>query len=271
MKVIFLDIDGTLVDYETHLPESAAQAVRETVKNGNKVYLTTGRSKAEIYPYLWDIGINGMIGGNGMYIEDDGEVIQDLTMNAKDEKDTVDWLNKKKLGFYLESREGLYASEYFLQKTASTLYEGNQKEGEEKIKEMFPHMIWDGELYRSDVAKISFVLEDKALEEAESMFGDRLKVSSWSGTGKKQEFGEFAIKGMDKVCAVELLLKHLQANHKDTFAFGDAASDKKMLEYCNVGIAMGNAEGDLKEIADYVTADVNDDGLWKAFQKYELI
>lgn len=270
-KIIFLDIDGTLVDYNTHLPESAAAAVKAAVARGNKVYLTTGRSRAEIYPYLWDLGINGMIGGNGMYIEDSGHVIQDLKMNAGDERAAVDWLNKNKLGFYLECREGLYASRGFKQKAAQIFDHGDQESREQKIMEVFPDMIWEGELYRTDVAKISFVLEPGILKAAQLEFGDKLKVSSWAAAGKEPEFGEFAIPGIDKVQAVETLLNYLHAGRVDTFAFGDAASDREMIRYCNVGIAMGNATEDLKKVADYVTGDVTDNGLWNAFGKYDLI
>ena len=48
-KIIFLDVDGTLVDYENHLPESAVLAVRKARENGHRVYICTGRSKAEVY------------------------------------------------------------------------------------------------------------------------------------------------------------------------------------------------------------------------------
>ena len=66
-KIIFLDVDGTLVDYENHLPESAVLAVRKARENGHRVYICTGRSKAEVYENIWEIGLDGMIGGNGSY------------------------------------------------------------------------------------------------------------------------------------------------------------------------------------------------------------
>ena len=69
-KIIFLDVDGTLVDYENHLPESAVLAVRKARENGHRVYICTGRSKAEVYENIWEIGLDGMIGGNGSYVED---------------------------------------------------------------------------------------------------------------------------------------------------------------------------------------------------------
>lgn len=110
MKVIFLDIDGTLVDYIGKLPALASIAIKEARKNGHRIYLTTGRSKAEVYPHLWDIGLDGMIGGNGMYIEDNGAIIQDEKMDEEDVRKAVDWLNAREIGFYLESKNGLFAN-----------------------------------------------------------------------------------------------------------------------------------------------------------------
>ena len=165
MKLVFLDIDGTLVDYTGRLPESAAIAVKEARKNGHRIYLTTGRSKAEVYPYLWDIGLDGMIGGNGMYIEDNGSVIQDKKLDKEDVQKAVDWLDERKLGFYLESKNGLFGNQYFMQ-MASSIYGEKTKENEEKIRNIFPEMIFDGELYRDDVAKISFCLNADYLDEA---------------------------------------------------------------------------------------------------------
>lgn len=65
-KIIFLDVDGTLVDYQNRLPESAALAVRKARANGHRVYLCTGRSRAEINPALWELGINGLLGATAV-------------------------------------------------------------------------------------------------------------------------------------------------------------------------------------------------------------
>lgn len=48
-KIVFLDVDGTLVNYENDLPESAIKAIQETRRKGNLVFTVTGRSKAEMY------------------------------------------------------------------------------------------------------------------------------------------------------------------------------------------------------------------------------
>ncbi|SBW10882.1 HAD-superfamily hydrolase [uncultured Eubacteriales bacterium] len=270
MKVIFLDVDGTLVNYEGKVPESAVRAVRECQKKGNRVYLTTGRSKAEIYPSLWDIGLDGMIGGNGMYIEERGEVLLDLAMKKEDVVRAVDWMHKNSLGFYLESKNGLFASENLLSK-ACGLFGGDTEENRQRLRAIMPDMIYGGELYRDDVAKISFYLDPDLLEEARAEFGGTLKVGSWSASGQRQEFGEFALAGMDKVNAIKALLDHLGVDRADTLAFGDAENDIQMVEFCNTGVAMGNAEEGLKAVADHVAAHIDADGLWNAFAKYGLV
>ncbi len=73
--ILLLDIDGTLVDHTTHLPPSAEAAVRAAVAAGHRLYACTGRARAEVYPELWDLGLHGMIGGNGSYVESDGAVL----------------------------------------------------------------------------------------------------------------------------------------------------------------------------------------------------
>ena len=67
-KIIFFDVDGTLVDVrpvKEMIPESTIQAVRETRSKGNLCYLCTGRSLAEIYPQILDVGFDGIIGAGG--------------------------------------------------------------------------------------------------------------------------------------------------------------------------------------------------------------
>ena len=74
-KIVFLDVDGTITDYENRIPASAKRAIRAAREKGNRVYMCTGRSKAENPPELTEIGFDGMIGGNGAYVEDAGEVV----------------------------------------------------------------------------------------------------------------------------------------------------------------------------------------------------
>ena len=274
-KIIFLDVDGTLVNYEGKLPDSAARAVQQARANGHRVYICTGRSRAEVYPYLWDIGLDGMIGGNGSYVEDGGEVVMHQMMTGAQCRSVVDWLHERGLPFYLESNSGLYASTDFATGAAEAVREYSRRKNGEAgvmtVQDAFPDMIYDGNLYREDVNKISFVLHSyQDYLDAAAAFPD-LKAGIWGGSGETALFGDLGVKDITKAHAIDVLLAHLGAERADTIAFGDAKVDIPMLEYCAYGVAMGNGGDEIRAMADFVTDDVEHDGLWNAFRKLGLL
>lgn len=275
-KLIFLDIDGTLVDYQNRLPESAVQAVRQARANGHRVYVCTGRSKAEMQQRLWDIGLDGMIGGNGSYVEDHGNVLLHQTLTLEQCSRVVDWLHSRGLEFYLESNNGLFASER-LEEAGRPVFlqyarmKGDEDAAEAMIRELFSGMTFGAELYRDDVNKISFVLSgyQDHLDSVKE-FPD-LQARTWGGKGEEALFGDLGIRETDKGIAVQALLRHLNADISDTIAFGDASVDIPMLQACGFGVAMGNGGTEIRAAADYVTDDVEADGVWKAFCHLGLI
>lgn len=275
-KVIFLDVDGTLVDYENRLPESAVKAIRIARKNGHKVYISTGRSKAEVYEEIWDIGLDGMIGGNGSYVEDHGQVVMHQLITKEQCKRIVDWLHSRGLEFYLESNHGLFASEHFETRGESVIQEYSKRKGKADAERMtvrtvFPNMIFDGELYRDDLNKVSYILETyKDYLDTKEKFPD-LESGTWGGKGEEALFGDLGVKGITKANAISHLLNYIGAEQADTIAFGDAKIDISMLEYCAIGVAMGNGGPEIKAVADFVTDDVEQDGLYKAFERLELL
>ena len=275
-KIIFIDVDGTLLNYENHLPESADAAIKEARKNGHRVYICTGRSKAEVYDYLWDIGLDGMIGGNGSYVEDGDTVVMHQLMSKEDSKHVVDWLKSRNLEFYLESNNGLFASENFEQAGNPVIKEYSKRKGKDNadqltVRDVFPEMIFGGELYRDDLNKVSFILSSYQdhLDSIEEF--PNLKPGTWGGAGEIALFGDLGVKDITKAHAIDELLKYLGAHIEDTYAFGDAKIDIPMLEYCHTGIAMASGGDEIKAMADYVTDGVDEDGLYKAFVHFGLI
>lgn len=275
-KIIFLDVDGTLVNYENHIPESAVKAIRKARANGHKVYICTGRSKAEVYPELWEIGLDGMIGGNGSYVEHAGQVVFHKTLTKEQCTEIVNWLIEKGLEFYLESNEGLFASSHFETAADPVMQEyarrkANPDAEQITVRKAFPDMIFDGGLYRDDVNKISYILSNyQDYEEACQVFSN-LQNGTWGGRGETALFGDIGLKNIDKASAISALLQHLGTSLEQTIAFGDAKVDIPMLSCCATGVAMGNGGDEIKEMADLITDDVDEDGLWNAFCKLGLI
>ncbi|ESV54570.1 HAD family hydrolase [Streptococcus agalactiae LMG 14747] len=277
-KAIFLDVDGTLVDYDNTIPESAVTAIRQARQNGHKVYVCTGRSRAEMQPEIWDIGIDGMIGGNGSYVEDQGQVIMHQLISKEDTKHIVDWLHSRGLEFYLESNNGLFASENFRDAARPVLREYSLRKGrtQEEVKDQEAEdalhgLVYGGELYRDDLNKVSFILSDyqdhlDAIEEFPN-----LEAHTWGGRGETALFGDLGVKDINKAHAIDVLLNHLGVDRQDTIAFGDAKIDIPMLDYCKIGVSMGNGGPEILSMADMITDDVADDGLYNAFAKLGLL
>lgn len=277
-KILFLDVDGTIVDYENNLPISAIEAIQSARAKGHLVYVCTGRSKAEMPAEIWQIGFDGMIGGNGSYVEYENQVLMHQLIPLEVEQRVVDWLESRGLEFYLESNNGLFASKNFREAArpvlrAYALGKGASEAGIQDLEaeDALHGLVYGGELYRDDLNKISFILNSYQdhLDSKEAF--PELKAGTWGGHGEQALFGDLGVQGIDKAHAVAVILEHLGADRADTIAFGDAKVDIPMLEACQIGVAMGNGGPEIKAMADMVTDDVMSDGLYKAFEKLGLI
>ena len=251
-------------------------AIRQARKNGHKVFICTGRSKAEVYPNIWDIGLDGMIGGNGSYVEVDGRVILHKQIPLEQCKAIVDYLHSKKLEFYVESNSGLFASENFESEAKEAIREYARRKGKNHVehltvRDVYPTMIFDGELIRDDVNKISYKLNSyQDYLDVKKHFAD-LQNGTWGGVNETALFGDIGVKDINKAHAIACVLQYLGISQENTIAIGDAKVDIPMLTYCQVGVAMGNGGPEIVAMADYVTDDVDSDGLYKAFVYLKLI
>lgn len=277
-KIIFLDVDGTLVDYHNRIPESAVLAIRQARANGHKVFVCTGRSRAEMQPELWEIGLDGMIGGNGSYVEYNEEVIMHQMISKEDSRAIVDWLHERGLEFYLESNNGLFASENFKEAACPVMRRYVMQKGKTaaevehmEAEDALHGLVYGGELYRDDLNKVSFILNSYQdhLDSAKAF--PNLKAGTWGGRGETALFGDLSVKDITKAHAIDVILEHLQVSREDTIAFGDAKVDIPMLECCKIGVSMGNGGPEILAMADMVTDDVEEDGLYNAFAKLGLM
>lgn len=277
-KIIFSDVDGTIYDYSGRLPESTVLAIKKLRENGHLVYMVTGRSKAENKKELWDIGFDGMIGGNGSYVEADGKVLLHQTISLDQCTRIVDWCHKRNIEFYEESNNGLFASKRFSEKAVDAIRKyalgkgmDSEKAKNLKVDDAIHGLIENENLYRNDLNKVSFLLNsyDDYLE-AKKSFPD-MNVGTWGGKDEQALFGDFGIKDIDKAKAIDILLNHLNVSRKDTVAIGDAQIDIPMLEYCDRGLTFSSGGKQIKEIADYISDDVDKDGFYKAFKHLGLI
>lgn len=276
-KIVFLDVDGTLCNDHDQVPESAAQAIRQARKNGHLVYLCTGRSKAEIYDYIMEIGFDGIIGAGGGFVTIGDEMLYHKRVSDADVRHLVDFFNENHVDFYLESNGGLYASKNLVSHLERLMYGDleNDEAARQRKKERPSHFIEaliEGEdLYRSDVNKACFIQSDVPFETIKKEFEGEFNVIHCTVPAFGEDSGELAVPGVHKATAIETLLAHLGIDRENTMAIGDGMNDAEMLEYCKIGIAMGNAKPGLKEIADEITDTHDEGGIYNSFKKHGLI
>lgn len=268
-QVVFVDIDGTLVNDDQSIPPSSIIAISEARKSGHRVYMCTGRSLPEVYQDLWDIGFDGLIGAGGAYIQNGDEVLLHQRMDPHVLKDTLAYLDENGFDYYIESNSGLYGSKHCHEHIAASL----GLPMDEAMKNPFMKAIQiKDDVDLSNVNKLCF-MESAGIDfqTVYERFHADYEVLHCTIPAFGAQSGELAIKGVSKSNAIAQLLKALDWQAANTVAFGDGNNDIDMFNYCNYGVAMGNATKELKAVADYVTTDVGEDGLYHGFIQVGLM
>jgi len=279
-KIIFFDVDGTLVTFDQGMEKilpSTVEAIRKTREKGNLVYLCTGRSKAEIYDFIMDIGIDGIIGAGGGFVETEGTMLYHKKVKDECVRHMVNYFEKHKFDYYLESNGGLFASHNLKKRLESLLYGDfeNDPIAMQKKKagnHFIDSLIESEDMYRNDINKACFLEnENIPFEKIIKEFEKEFTVIHCTVPAFGENSGELTVPNIHKANAIKILIDHLGIDQKNTYAFGDGLNDIEMLEYCQVGIAMGNAKQGLKEVANEITDDANKDGIYKAMLKHNLV
>lgn len=276
-KIIFLDVDGTLVNDNGIVPESAKNAVRQARSNGHYVFLCTGRSKAELFEDIMEIGFDGVIGAAGGYIEMNNDVLLHKKVQREDIEHLVKYFDKNNIDYYLESNGGLFASKTCKETLHKLIFSNLCEESEEyaELKKglgpFIDGLIEDANPIRDDINKISFLGSDIPFETIKNEFEGKFNVIHCTVPMFGDNSGELSVPGVHKALAIEHLLNHLELDKNNTFAYGDGMNDSEMLQYVEYGIAMGNAKEALKEIACDITDTHDNHGIYNSFKKYGLI
>ena len=165
-KIVFFDVDGTLVDVRPareYIPDSTVEAVRKTRENGNLCFLCTGRSKAEIYSHIMEVGFDGIIGAGGGFVEIGNDMLYHKKVGKDAINHVVDFFEEHGFDYYIESNGGLYASKNLVPRLEFISYGDleNDPEARKKKEEAPSHFIpslkQGYDLHRVDVNKICFL------------------------------------------------------------------------------------------------------------------
>lgn len=279
-RIVFLDVDGTILEHGAHISPSTPAAVRAARAAGHLVYLSTGRSAADIHPVVAEIGFDGAVTNSGALVTSGGEVIAERPLSPAAADRMLTALRSRGIRYFLQTGDGVYASDDMaeLMRDYAAALEARVQAGQEVRPEdslvglaqrTFPSAD-EADLSRID--KAVFVSDhEEGLDELRADLGDEFLIVPGSMPLPGGSNGEISERGTTKGSAIELLLAHLGMDAADAVAIGDSWNDVEMFEVCGVAVAMGNAQPELKQLADFVTTDVLDHGVANALRRLGLI
>lgn len=255
IKAIFFDIDGTLVSFKTHkIPESTFKALQKLHENGMKLFIATGRGKDGL-DVLNNFPFDGYITLNGQYCYTRDLLIYENTIQSQDLKALLDYLDNHPFpcGFTEEHTKYFNMRDERVDEIHSITH--NDDHPASDCSDVVHHKIYQC---------MCFVDENEEKE--------LLKVMPHCISARWHPlFCDISPIGGTKQHGIDQFLQYYDIDLSETMAFGDGGNDMQMLNHVAISVAMGNANDEVKAIADYVTDDVEHDGILKALKHYHLL
>ncbi|MBQ4232224.1 MAG: HAD family hydrolase [Lachnospiraceae bacterium] len=271
MKLIFLDIDGTLtVAGENTPPKSALDAIKKTQEKGNKVFLCTGRNLDMLKPLLV-YGFDGVVGSSGGYITVGDTVLYDSPMPDDTRDKALEILHRNGVFCTIEAKDGSWGDDNIDE------FIKNSPEGNSEIERWRKALAENlgirkmSEYNGSPIYKVVVMCNDiSQLDEARSALSDDFNFVIQEVKEHNCINGELVNKAFDKGRGIRKVAEYFDLPIEDTIGFGDSMNDLEMIETVGTSVCMANGANALKEIADIVCDSVEDDGLAKAFAELNL-
>lgn len=265
IKVIALDMDGTLLNSKKELLEETKQYFKEFHTKGTETLLVlcTGRPETGIRPYLKDLGYleenHYIISQNGanIYESQTGKRVMDAFVDSAAIQKWIE-LGKKHGISVMGAGVGYY---YSFDEDPTEWMEFDVKIVSGKLKR-----ITTEESLSTDFYKLLLLGDEEQLNEFETFIPQEWRDEFYVVRSQKY-LVEVLTKGVNKAFGLEKLAKELNIQPSEIAAIGDAANDIEMLEYAGLAIAMGNASEEVKAISDIVTDTNENNGVIKAIDQ----
>lgn len=257
IKAVFFDVDGTLMSFKTHqVPATTVDAIRTLQSKGIKTILATGRSINSI-DHVQFLEFDGYVTFNGGYcLNRDMEILYRKTIDSRDIQAILDYANKRPLSFSFMSEKEI------------TVHDVTPE-----IAGMYAHLNLPVpppvDLEQVDIESI---LQTNIFlgPDDEKVFMKEVMPNSVASRWTPL-FADVNPGGLSKKVGIDIFCKYFGIDRQQTMAFGDGGNDITMLQHVGLGIAMGNANPEVKEIADFVTQDVDNDGIQYALNHFGVI
>ena len=251
IKAVFFDIDGTLLSFETHrVSQGTVEAFRILHSKGIRTFISSGRPKVLIPPM--PVGFEGYVTMNGGYCYVGNDVV---LRNPIPQDETDRWLDyaiRNNLCTMIFTEH-----EMFVNRLDDPVGNAIRNQLEFTMPPQLDTALMKG---RETYQIIAIMPPEKDAEVVEML--PHCRLPRWH-----PGFSDLVNHTNSKAAGIAAVLEHVGIRREECMAFGDGGNDVEMLEYCGIGVAMGNASDEVKRHADYVTASVDEEGILEAVRK----
>mgnify|MGYP002661721599 CR=1 FL=1 len=266
IKLVAVDIDGTLLTNDRKVTPEVFEAVQEAKKQGVKVIIATGRPIPGVQPLLNELNLREegdyVITFNGGLVQDTStsENIITETMTYEDYLD-IEFLSRKlDVHMHAITKKGIYTANRNI---------GKYTVHESSLVNMPIFYRTPEEMGDKEIIKMMFIDEpeilDAAIEKIPQEFFDKYTIVK-----STPFYLEILNKNASKGLAVQHLAEKLGISHEETMAIGDEENDRSMLEAVGNPVVMANGNPELKKIAKYITKSNEASGVAHAINEWVL-
>ncbi|GIO24179.1 Cof-type HAD-IIB family hydrolase [Oceanobacillus sp. J11TS1] len=278
MKLIAIDLDGTLLGEDGKISEANQEAIRKRQANGDMVTFCSGRSLHDMRAIAAESDLEvPLICANGALTEVNGEIIRSQILVGDKLVELMEKVSEAKLYYEIYTNNGVYIEKnkkQILEEEKESLFDTpeekeraneiiqiqNSQYGIVEVDDYLEAGVTELEPYKLFI--LTFRREE--LEKLEEKWRDREDIAlTTSGYQKLEISHPDASKGN----AFAELAAYYNVPQENTVAIGDNFNDVSMFQYAGTAIAMKNAEPKVKEYANHVTKNNDEDGVGYALNE----
>ena len=266
IKLVAVDIDGTLLNNKKEITPEVFAAVQEAKKQGVKVVIATGRPIAGVEGLLEELNLKDhgdyVITFNGGLVQDtaNGETIVSEELSYDDYLD-LEFLSRK-LGVHMHAitKEGIYTANRNI---------GKYTVHESSLVNMPIFYRTPEEMADKAIIKMMFIDEPEILDAAIAKLPEQYH-ERFNLVKSTPFYLELLPKTVSKGNALLHLAEKMGLSKNQTMAIGDAENDRAMLEVVGNPVVMENGTAELKKIAKYITKSNEESGVAHAIREWGL-
>lgn len=255
IKAIFFDVDGTLYSHRSgKVPESTVRALEKLREKGILVFLATGRHFSEIDGFpVGKLLFDGYVMLTGQICTDgERKMIHGNPITREDAPYLFQAFEKKEIPVTFVEKDRMYIN--FVNEAVVQA----QKEVSTPVPKVGS--------YNGETIYQIICYGDRGFEKELALKIPECKLTRWCPYGV-----DIVSKEGGKMAGIQKMLEFYDLSREEIMAFGDGDNDIDMLQFAQIGVAMGNAEEEVKEAADHVTDGIDEDGILHALQHFGIL